>query len=55
MAAVIAYFRDGGITPEDRARIQEDAFEVCRAARIPSLVLVGTPYGLACGIRIRST
>jgi len=49
MAAVIAYFREGGITSEDRARIQADAFEVCRAARIPSLALVGTPYGLACG------
>jgi len=49
MAAVIAYVREGGITSEDRARIQADAFEVCSSARIPSLVLVGTPYGLACG------
>ena len=49
MAAVIAYFREGGITSEDRARIQADAFEICSSARIPSLILVGTPYGLACG------
>jgi RND superfamily putative drug exporter len=49
MAAVIAYFREGGITSADRARIQADALEICRSARIPSLALVGTPYGLACG------
>jgi putative drug exporter of the RND superfamily len=49
MAAVIAYFRDGGITSEDRDRINADAVAVCRSATIPSLTLVGTPYGLACG------
>jgi putative drug exporter of the RND superfamily len=49
MAAVIAYQRDGGISGEDRSRIQADALEICRSARIPSLSLVGTPYGLVCG------
>jgi putative drug exporter of the RND superfamily len=49
MAAVIAYFRDGGITADDRDRISSDAVAVCRSAAIPSLTLVGTPYGLACG------
>jgi RND superfamily putative drug exporter len=49
MAAVIAYFRDGGITPEDRDRINSDAVAICRSSAIPSLTLVGTPYGLACG------
>src|SRR5919106_96798 len=47
MAAVIAYFRDGGITPADRDRIVEDALAVCRSGEIPSLALVGTPYLLA--------
>jgi RND superfamily putative drug exporter len=49
MAAVIAYFRDGGITSRDRDRIAADARAICRSASIPSLTLVGTPYGLACG------
>jgi RND superfamily putative drug exporter len=49
MAAVVAYFRDGGITSPDRDRIAADARAVCRSAAIPSLTLVGTPYGLACG------
>ena len=49
MAAVIAYFREGGITARDRSRIQADALEVCRSAAIPSLIVVGTPYGLVCG------
>ena len=49
MAAVVAYFREGGITARDRSRIQADALEVCRSAAIPSLILVGTPYGLVCG------
>ena len=49
MAAVVAYFREGGITYEDRTRIEADAYEICRSAAIPSLALVGTPYGLACG------
>jgi RND superfamily putative drug exporter len=49
MAAVIAYFRDGGMTSADRARIDADAHAVCASGAIPSLSLVGTPYGLACG------
>jgi putative drug exporter of the RND superfamily len=49
MAAVIAYQRDGGLTVGDRARIQADALEVCSSAKIPSLALVGTAYGIACG------
>ena len=49
MAAVIAYFRDGGITSQDRDRINADAVAICRSAAIPSLTLVGTPYGLPCG------
>ena len=49
MAAVVAYFREGGITARDRSRIQADALEVCRSAAIPSLIVVGTPYGLVCG------
>jgi RND superfamily putative drug exporter len=49
MAAVIAYFREGGLTAEDRERINTDAVAVCRSAAIPSLTAVGTPYGLACG------
>ena len=49
MAAVIAYVRDGGLTAADRERIGRDAAAVCRSAAIPSLALVGTPYGLACG------
>lgn len=49
MAAVIAYYKEGGISADDRARIQEDAFEICRSARIPSLSMVGHAYGLVCG------
>ncbi|WP_051324853.1 MMPL family transporter [Candidatus Solirubrobacter pratensis] len=49
MAAVVAYFRDGGITSPDRDRIAADARAICRSAAIPSLTLVGTPYGLVCG------
>jgi RND superfamily putative drug exporter len=49
MAAVIAYFRDGGITSQDRDRIGADARAICKSGTIPSLTLVGTPYGLACG------
>jgi putative drug exporter of the RND superfamily len=49
MAAVIAYFRDGGITGEDRSRMEADAFALCRSRAIPSLTRVGTPDVLACG------
>ena len=48
-AAVIAYFRDGGIRTEDRQRMVEDARAICASATIPSLKLVGTPYGMGCG------
>ena len=49
MAAVIAYHRRGGPTPADRERISRDARAICASATIPSLTLVGTPYGLGCG------
>jgi putative drug exporter of the RND superfamily len=49
MAAVIAYHRPGGLTPADRDRISRDARAICASATIPSLTLVGTPYGLGCG------
>ena len=49
MAAVIAYFRDGGLTSQDRDRITADAQELCSAATIPTLTRLGTPYALACG------
>jgi putative drug exporter of the RND superfamily len=49
MAAVVAYFRDGGITPADRDRMRADALELCRSAAIPSLARIGTPDLLACG------
>ena len=48
-AAVIAYFRDGGIQSADRDRIALDARRICASSTIPSLKLVGTPYGLGCG------
>ncbi len=48
-AAVIAYFRDGGLTSPDRSRIEADAAELCRSGAIPSLTRIGTPYALACG------
>ncbi|HET6551485.1 MAG TPA: MMPL family transporter, partial [Solirubrobacter sp.] len=48
-AAVIAYYRPGGINTPARNRITADARAICASARIPSLKLVGTPYGLACG------
>ncbi|HWM07968.1 MAG TPA: MMPL family transporter [Solirubrobacteraceae bacterium] len=47
--AVIAYFRDGGLTSADRSRIEADAAELCRSGAIPSLTRIGTPYALACG------
>ena len=49
MAAVIAYRRDSGIESRDRERILADARAICRSAKLPSLNLVGTPYGLGCG------
>lgn len=49
MVAVVAYFRDGGLTAGDRARMTEDARTLCGAATIPSLTRVGTPFALACG------
>ena len=49
MAAVIAYVHEGGIGSEDRERIQADARAICRSGAVPTLTLVGTPYGLACG------
>jgi putative drug exporter of the RND superfamily len=49
LAAVIAYHRPGGLTQADQERISSDARAICAAATIPSLTLVGTPYGLACG------
>jgi RND superfamily putative drug exporter len=48
-AAVIAYFDAGGIDTPDRERITADARAICRSATIPSLTLVGTPYGQECG------
>jgi RND superfamily putative drug exporter len=48
-AAVIAYFRDGGLTSADRRRIEADAFALCRSRAVPSVTRVGTPYALACG------
>ena len=49
MAAVIAYRRDAGITSEDRQRIIADARAICASGKLPSLTLMGTPYGLGCG------
>jgi RND superfamily putative drug exporter len=49
MAAVVAYFRDGGITSADRRRMQADAAALCRSRAIPSLTRVGTPDALVCG------
>jgi hypothetical protein len=49
VGAVVAHFRPGGITSADRERITADAVEICGSAAIPSLTLVSTPYGLACG------
>jgi RND superfamily putative drug exporter len=49
MAAVIAYRRDGAITTADRERISADARAICASGELPSLTLMGTPYGLACG------
>ncbi|WP_053226198.1 MMPL family transporter [Solirubrobacter soli] len=48
-AAVIAYFRDGGLQSPDHDRMVSDARRICASRAIPSLKLVGTPYGLGCG------
>ena len=48
-AAVIAYFREGGISSDDRVRIADDMTRICAVGTIPSLKTVGSPYGLACG------
>ncbi|HWK29747.1 MAG TPA: MMPL family transporter [Solirubrobacter sp.] len=48
-AAVIAYFRDGGIKTPDQNRIVNDSRRICAAGTIPSLKLVGTAYGGGCG------
>ncbi|MDA0172463.1 MMPL family transporter [Solirubrobacter taibaiensis] len=48
-AAIIAYFREGGIRSEDRLRINEDMNRICRAGTIPNLKQVGSAYGLNCG------
>jgi putative drug exporter of the RND superfamily len=49
MAAVIAYFRDTGITAADRERMKADAMTLCRSRAIPRLTRIGTPDLLACG------
>ena len=50
MAAVIAYFRDGGHRrPTTASGSTATCARICRAGTIPTLTLVGTPYGLACG------
>jgi RND superfamily putative drug exporter len=49
MAAVIAYRRDSGIEPADRERIVQDARAICASGELPSLTLMGTPFGLGCG------
>ena len=48
-AAIIAYFRDGGISSDDRLRINDDMNRICRAGTIPNLKQVGSAYGLNCG------
>ncbi|MEU8175442.1 MMPL family transporter [Microbispora hainanensis] len=48
-AAVIAYFRESGITPDDGRRADTDALALCRSGAIPHLTMVATPYQRACG------
>ncbi|MEV4300335.1 MMPL family transporter [Microbispora rosea] len=48
-AAVIAYFRESGITADDGRRADTDALALCRSAAIPNLTMVATPYQRACG------
>jgi RND superfamily putative drug exporter len=49
MAAVIAYFRDGGLTPADRDRVLADGDAICRDPAIPALSMAGSAFGLSCG------
>lgn len=46
---VIAYSRSGGLTAEDRTRIEADAQAICAPGRLSGVVRVITPYGLGCG------
>ncbi|GAB3143397.1 MMPL family transporter [Microbispora hainanensis] len=48
-AAVIAYFRESGITADDGRRADTDALALCRSGAIPNLTMVATPYQRACG------
>lgn len=48
-AAVIVYFRKGGITADDGRRADADARTLCRSGAIPKLTMVATPYQRACG------
>ncbi|MEV4458716.1 MMPL family transporter [Microbispora sp. NPDC049633] len=48
-AAVIAYFRESGITADDGRRADADALALCRSGAIPNLTMVATPYQRACG------
>ena len=50
MAAVIAYVtRRRARRPRTASGSRRDARAICRSGAIPTLTLVGTPYGLACG------
>jgi hypothetical protein len=49
MPAGIAHERDGGLTSEDRARIDADAEALCSSGEIPAISRVGTPFTHACG------
>ena len=55
MAAVITYFRDGGITSEDRVRINADGRAICQAASIPALRWSAPPTGCRAAPPTRST
>ncbi len=48
-AAVIAYFRESGITADDGRRADADALALCRSGAIPNLTMIATPYQRACG------
>ncbi|MEU7915883.1 MMPL family transporter [Microbispora bryophytorum] len=48
-AAVIAYFRENGITADDGRRADTDALALCGSGAIPNLTMVATPYQRACG------
>jgi RND superfamily putative drug exporter len=51
MGAVIAYFREGGLTSPDRERVSADGLALCRSAKIPTLTLVASGYGVSCGAK----